>query len=1059
MQAEFTALREQLEHAQPRGGTEQSLHRLVLDRFKRLTSSPAQAAQAGVFFKYRDSSGRWRLAWCWGCERKGSALGPLAVCPSEDCREVSVLPHKSARCPRCQSRLGKSNGLKPMLAALLLILGLAGGAWYWWQQPHAASDRTTLQGTVVFASDPNRPIAGAKLLLADGKLTTTDEKGRFTFQDLPLESVKLQISAAGFQAETVEQDLQKEDQREVTARLRGAGALRGVVLSRLTGRPIKGAKVSLPEFSQSTLTDDKGEFHLGEIPGESVRVVAAAKGFRTGDRTESALPASNRKLEWPLEGAGQLRGTVIDALTLKPVPAAEIFVQGTSLREKTDDRGQFAIANLPSGSTTIAVQAPGYLPEHLGSQLAGTEVTPIRVGLYGSGVRMGIVRSASDNLPVAGAEIRLPDFGRTIKTNDLGEYELTKLPPGRVALQIEAPGFRPLEKTVAVSGDSAALPWELTGNAVLIGTVKDAVENTPLAGVEIRIAGSHLTAKTRPDGRFRLENVPGRTARVQILGKGYQLVELEQAFSGGKEASIEVALKGGTILSGLVQDAATQVPIADATVQLAGTSRKTQSDTAGRFRFEEVVAGPANLAVSAAGYRAGEQTVQTKTGEETQIALALKGNAAIAGTVLQSEDETPLAGVKLKLVGTSRETTSDENGKFRFADVKSGLVVLQAERPGYEPSVISRNLKQDEEAPLQMALLGAASLQGTVTDPAGKALANATIRLKDQGIEKTTDAQGRFQIAGLTPGKVQIEIAGQGFQPQSKTVQLAIDRPTSLDAIALQSDRKASAAKPSLQEKPPTQDREKEAERLFEVGRDFVHARKIDEGREWLEDVVARYSETVAAQKARDLLASLKPPEIAKNVPEPMPREVNTPKNQEEPRDVVVDFFGVKGKGNSFVFIVDCSGSMTEQAGETTRFQRARSELHSALQQLTDHQKFYVIFYNTGTFPQPFPRRNPGMLPGSWAARSVIRPWIQEVQAGGGTQPQESFRVAFPLKPDVIFFLTDGEIPAETREIAFKGNQNRAEIDTIGFCVKDTSGILKGIARDHHGQYQYVPPY
>ncbi len=761
LKTEFSALRENLETARPSNGMERTFQRLVLDRLKRLTGDPQKAADAGVFFKYRDASGRWRLAWCWGYERTTSSAGKLAVCPAEDCRTVTALDHKTARCPRCEAQLGKSRRLNALLAALVLILSLAGGGAYWISRDR---EPVPMEGTVFSAVGPNRPIAGAKVRLAGTDITAaTDQRGRFRLNDLSAETGVLEISAPGFRAETLPFDLAQTGERTVKIGLKGAGELRGVVLGKLTGQPIPQARVSLPGFHLSTLTNQQGAFYLADVPGESAEVVVSAGGFQEQSRIEAANLDSPRPSQWHLLGAGRLAGIVIDALTLEPIPRAAVYVQGTSLREQTDAGGRFDIAGLPSGDTTIAVQAPGYLPEHLGRQLAGAEVSPIRVGLHGSGVRMGIVRSQADGRPIAGALIRLPQFGRTVKTNELGEYELTKVPPGDIAIRTEAAGFRSLETTIHVQGDSAPLPFGLVGNASLSGTIQDAVENTPLEGVEIRVVNTNLIAKTEANGRFRLTGIPARASRVQILGKGYQLVEREHAFSAEKEETVEVSLKGGTILSGTIQDAATQAPIAGAEVELADTSRKTHSDSEGRFRFDDVVAGPVKLTVAAAGYRPAEQAAETRSGEETQISLPLRGDTLISGTVIQSDDDSPLAGVKLKLTGTSRQATTDELGHFRFADVPSGLVVLEAELPGYEPAVITRNLAKGDEAPLKVALLGAAELTGRIVDSSGQGVANATVNLEKQGIETTTDSLGRFQMRGLIPREVQIQNLGPGI--------------------------------------------------------------------------------------------------------------------------------------------------------------------------------------------------------------------------------------------------------------------------------------------------------
>src|SRR5690606_8739110 len=50
-----------------------------------------------------------------------------------------------------------------------------------------------------------------------------------------------------------------------------------------------------------------------------------------------------------------------------------------------------------------------------------------------------------------------------------------------------------------------------------------------------------------------------------------------------------------------------------------------------------------------------------------------------------------------------------------------------------------------------------------------------------------------------------------------------------------------------------------------------------------------------------------------------------------------VDFFGTEAAGNSFVFLVDCSGSM-----QGRRFQRARAELFKTLLQLSEPQTFFI---------------------------------------------------------------------------------------------------------------------
>src|SRR5689334_11245487 len=63
------------------------------------------------------------------------------------------------------------------------------------------------------------------------------------------------------------------------------------------------------------------------------------------------------------------------------------------------------------------------------------------------------------------------------------------------------------------------------------------------------------------------------------------------------------------------------------------------------------------------------------------------------------------------------------------------------------------------------------TIQGTITDESGAALANAqvTVRNLETGVERTTqtDSLGSYQVAALPVGVYRIEVQAQGFQPST----------------------------------------------------------------------------------------------------------------------------------------------------------------------------------------------------------------------------------------------------------------------------------------------------
>jgi hypothetical protein len=69
-------------------------------------------------------------------------------------------------------------------------------------------------------------------------------------------------------------------------------------------------------------------------------------------------------------------------------------------------------------------------------------------------------------------------------------------------------------------------------------------------------------------------------------------------------------------------------------------------------------------------------------------------------------------------------------------------------------------------------------------------------------------------------------------------------------------------------------------------------------------------------------------------------------------------FFGIRDKGESFVYVLDASGSM-----ETNHaIQAAKAELMASLARLHNGQKFQVIFYNERPIPLRLPGRAPAKL-------------------------------------------------------------------------------------------------
>lgn len=787
--SELEGLAKKLETAPARTGTERALRHVMLDRLKKLQADPKQAAQSGVLAKYLDHGGVWRLVWLWGFERKSSEAGTPVICRNPDCRTLAVLTEDRRVCPRCDAKLKAARSPLPVLAAVLAFVLIGGGIAYWLTQKPAEMPRelAAVNGRVLSAVG-QKPVRDAKVRLEREDVEVqTDADGRFRLEDFPLEPSTLVITAPGFLEAKHQVDPSELGKNLLNVPLQGRGSIRGVVRDEINHMPIAGAMIALPDWGVSAETDREGIFQIADVPARPMQVEVSAAGYEAVTVEETASAETQEPLEVRLAGTGKLVGRVTDALTLGPVSNATVYLLNTPLTTKTGSDGRFEIAGISTGKATIAVQATGYQTESSEQELKATETRPFLVGLHGAGVIRGRVVAEATGEPVgkANVEIAHPEFDRSVKTNSRGEFEILKLPPAELSLKVFAEGFEESEKKATATEAGEPVEISLIGNAGLTGTVTDAVENQPIPNVKIRIAGTELSTETGEDGTYRLAQIPGRQATVQVVGRGYRQQEFQENFQVGEEKMLNVELKGGTILAGVVQDALSESPIVEAEVEVVGTSQKSKTDEEGRFRFEDLMAGPRSLKISASGYHSVEKETELETDQEAQLKIGLKGDAVLSGTVVGAAGEKPLSGVQVAIAGGPRQIQTDENGSFRFENVPSGFHELEISHPGYRLARVARDLPSGKETTVDIALSGAASLTGIVTSNEGEPLGHATVRIQGSDIKAAADDGGRFRVEGLVPGEVTATIAAKGYQPRQRTVELNGEESALLGKIAL----------------------------------------------------------------------------------------------------------------------------------------------------------------------------------------------------------------------------------------------------------------------------------
>ena len=142
-------------------------------------------------------------------------------------------------------------------------------------------------------------------------------------------------------------------------------------------------------------------------------------------------------------------------------------------------------------------------------------------------------------------------------------------------------------------------------------------------------------------------------------------------------------------------------------------------------------------------------------------------------------------------------------------------------------------------------------------------------------------------------------------------------------------------------------------------------------------------------------------------------------------------FFGMASEGKSFVFVLDCSLSMNHphESDAKTRFRKMKMELMNSLAHLRPDQEFFIIFFNHEAIPMPAER----LVSAAPENQRYFLDWVEQVSAQGDTDPTAALMMALQLRPDVIYFLTDGCFSGPANDIVKGIQQSRTSIHTFVF--------------------------
>ncbi len=312
-------------------------------------------------------------------------------------------------------------------------------------QPGAS---TTLRGTVL--DNANHPITGAKVSVIQSNSVVSVFSGRdgsFEFRNLKPAAYRLAVYKVGF--ESANQPL----------------ALRSGSVER---RDLKLKEQASPVIANV----------LRNQSAQQKKINIAGQGQTSGQSRNTTTSST-------LQTKGQLTGRITDAADRKPLSGAIISLAGMS-SIKTDQQGNYAIANLAPGTYQLRVKRGGYASETRAVTVRFGSPTRQDVALRSERhedreITTGIIRpsntvgrmegrtgqltgqviDAKTGKPIPGASVSFAGQ-RSIVTDQSGRFTINNLAPGVYQLNVGKVGFAQSQATVSVrAGETATANFKL----------------------------------------------------------------------------------------------------------------------------------------------------------------------------------------------------------------------------------------------------------------------------------------------------------------------------------------------------------------------------------------------------------------------------------------------------------------------------------------------------------------------------------------------------------------------------------------------------------------------
>lgn len=625
-----------------------------------------------------------------------------------------------------------------------------------------------LRGKITSLED-GKPMPGLKLMFMSdlaARITQTNARGRYRIQGLSMGKYNISIMRGETHLMQIQHEISPDSKDELNIAVVAPTLLYGTVLEDATGRPVPYAAVHSTFTGTQAIADEAGRYELVVTPGMSISLMGSHDRLVSLQPLEIApekIVVNKRSgpFDLRLQPGVSLRGKVTSNATSQPIAKARVSFSANQSgymppQVQTDSQGVYILDGLRPGPGSANAYAEGFAPH--GQPFTLTAESPkLDFQLDPEAIIFGFV-VGPDGQPVEGATVGADIAGQQQTKKD-GTFELKGLSAGLRKIEawkgdlVSATSTQEILQVTVASGEkSGPHTLSLKPGLTVRGVVRNKATGQPVAGANVSCwSREQRHAKTDASGKFSIGGLQPREVSLNIEMKGY--------FSSSKQVNpseggiVEIELDPAAVVTGKVWLEKSGVPAPDAHVQvrMGNSTHSTNAGADGSFTLMVRGEGAARISAVKPPYISAlspdeAMPIDIKySGENGPYELILQRGLGVAGTVLDKQTRSPIAGALVVAQSSARaRATTDFSGRFTIDGIMEGRLSLVASAANYVGGREQVNVSREGTPECTFLLERGGDVEVTVLDEQNKPFPGADVQLR-------YEAGGGYGYGGIMP--------------------------------------------------------------------------------------------------------------------------------------------------------------------------------------------------------------------------------------------------------------------------------------------------------------------